>query len=117
MDGNNKNRLVELRKALNSMKQGEFAQKLGIKQSTWANIETGINPLADRYIRLICLTFGVSEQWLRTGEGNMFTTEDPDTTEFLKIYRALPSSFRKLFLEYGRFLIEQQNSISQPTNP
>jgi transcriptional regulator with XRE-family HTH domain len=109
------NRLVELRKALNSMKQGEFAQKLGVKQSTWANIETGVNPLSDRYIRLISLTFGVSELWLRTGEGEIFTTEDPDTDEFLKIYRALPPPFRKLFLEYGHLLIEQQAAISQST--
>jgi transcriptional regulator with XRE-family HTH domain len=105
------NRLIALRKALN-LKQGEFAKKLSVKQSTWANIETGANPLSDRYIRLICLTFNVSEQWLRSGEGDMFITEDPAVDEFLDIYRALSPPFRKMFLEYGRFLIEQQNRMS-----
>ena len=35
-------------------------------------IENGVNGTTDQTIRSICREFGVSEQWLRTGEGDMF---------------------------------------------
>ena len=35
-------------------------------------IENGVNGTTDQTIRSICREFGVSEQWLRTGEGEMF---------------------------------------------
>jgi transcriptional regulator with XRE-family HTH domain len=108
------NRITLLRKALN-LNQTKFAQKLGLTQSTVSGWAIGKASITEQNIKLISLTFNVNELWLRTGEGEMFTTEDPDTDEFLKIYRALPTPFRKLFLEYGRLLIEQQAAISQST--
>jgi phage repressor protein C with HTH and peptisase S24 domain len=74
--------------------------------------ETTTANITEQNIKMICLIFHVSEQWLRTGEGEMFTSEDPDTEEFLEIYRSLSPPLRKMFLEYGRFLIEQQARVS-----
>jgi transcriptional regulator with XRE-family HTH domain len=107
------NRVALLCKTL-KLTQSEFAKELGLTQSTVSGWTTGKSKFTESNIRLICFTFHVSEHWLRTGEGQMFTSEDPDTTEFLEIYRVLSPPFRKMFLEYGRFLIEQQNSMSIP---
>ena len=59
------------------MNQTEFANRLKMAQNTYSHIETGKNPLTDKNISLICLTFGVNENWLRTGCGEMFTNPSP----------------------------------------
>ena len=64
-------RLRKLRKTLD-MTQQEFAEKLGIKRSTMATYESGRNEPIDAVISLICREFNVSEEWLRTGKGDMF---------------------------------------------
>lgn len=65
-----KNRLKELRQSLD-MNQDEFAKKLGVGRSTIANYEAGTREPVSSIVSLICDRFGVSEKWLRTGEGRM----------------------------------------------
>lgn len=64
-------RLKKLRKTLD-MTQQEFANKLGVKRNTVGQWECGINPLTDQTILSICREFNVNEEWLRTGNGDMF---------------------------------------------
>nr|DAO38378.1 MAG TPA: Repressor protein CI [Caudoviricetes sp.] len=64
-------RLKDLRKALN-LTQQEFADRIGIKRNSFANYETGRNTPIDAIIKSICREFKVNEEWLRTGEGDMF---------------------------------------------
>ena len=66
-----KDRLKKLRKTLD-MTQQEFADSIGIKRSTMATYESGRNEPIDAVISLICRQHGVNENWLRTGEGEMF---------------------------------------------
>jgi len=68
-----KDRLKELRKCL-GLTQQEFADRLGIKRAAIANYEAGRNIPVDSVYRLICREFSVSESWLRTGEGEMFSS-------------------------------------------
>lgn len=53
------------------MTQGEFAEKIGLSRNYIAMIEIGQREPSDRTIADICRVFGVSELWLRTGEGDM----------------------------------------------
>ena len=64
-------RIKELRKNL-KLTQQEFADALNIKRGAVANYEIGRNEPIDAVISLICKTFNVNEEWLRTGEGEMF---------------------------------------------
>lgn len=64
-------RIKELRQAL-GLTQQKFADALGVKQNTIAQYECGRNAPIDAVISLICREFGVSETWLRNGEGEMF---------------------------------------------
>ena len=64
------NRIKTIRTTAN-LTQQEFADKLGIKRGTIANYELGRNEPIDAVIRMICQEFGISEKWLRTGEGDM----------------------------------------------
>lgn len=60
-----------------NLNQSEFAEYLGIGQAALSSLEKGIRNVTDRNIFLICENFNVNENWLRTGEGDMFI--QPDT--------------------------------------
>ena len=65
-------RIKKLRKALD-LTQQEFADRLGIKRNTVATYERGNSDPSDSAVVLICREFNVSEIWLRTGKGEMFS--------------------------------------------
>lgn len=65
------NRIRELRKHFN-LTQAAFGERIAVKANTITNYEAGHRVPSDSIIRSICLEFGVSEMWLRTGEGEMF---------------------------------------------
>ena len=70
-------RIKLLRKKL-ELTQTEFAQKIGLSQNYVWMIERGDRCPSDRTIADICREFDVSEDWLRTGEGEMFIQLTPD---------------------------------------
>lgn len=75
----NKN-LKKLRKRL-ELTQQEFANCIGVKRNTVATYETGKSNPSDAAVTLICRTFNVNEEWLRTGAGgdeNMFVKLSED---------------------------------------
>ena len=73
-------RLKLLRKAL-KLNQLEFAEKIQIGRSTLAGYENGLTNMTDRSIRDICRVFYVNEDWLRTGEGDMFKSKNNTNEE------------------------------------
>lgn len=69
--GNVGNRIKQLRKEL-GITQEEFSRRIGVKRNTIANYELGRNDPVDSVLSLICREYGVREEWLRTGEGDMY---------------------------------------------
>lgn len=70
-------RIKNIRQALGKTQQ-EFADSIGLKRNTIATYEMGKSIPSDRTIADICREFGVSEEWLRTGQGEMFVQISPD---------------------------------------
>lgn len=70
-------RIKELRKQLD-MNQTEFGARIGVKQTTIAGYENGLRTPLDTVVTSICKEFGVSEWWLRNGEGEMFAEVEDD---------------------------------------
>jgi len=66
-----KDRIKKIRKELD-LTQQEFAERIGSKRNTIAKYETNTNVPSAAVISLICREFNVNENWLRTGEGEMF---------------------------------------------
>lgn len=64
-------RIKELRKYL-GLTQAEFGEKIAMRQTGVAWLESGDRKITDRVITTICAVFGVDETWLRTGDGEMF---------------------------------------------
>ena len=93
------NRIKELRQAL-GLTQQEFADRIGVKRGAIANYEIGRNA-SDTSVALICREFGVSEHWLRTGEGEMFVrlSREEEITKFLMtVIRDPDSEFQRQLL-------------------
>lgn len=84
-----KDRIRLLRKEL-KLNQTDFGERIGVKQASVAGYEAGIRTPLDAVITSICREFNVSEDWLRTGKGEMFlpTTRDDEiakmTTDLFK---------------------------------
>lgn len=64
-------RIKELRKTL-GLSQEAFAERLGLKGSAVSLVECGRRNVTTQNINAICREFGVNEEWLRTGSGDMF---------------------------------------------
>lgn len=63
-------RIKEIR-AAKGLTMEQFGARIGLGKSAVNKIEKGINGTTDQTIQSICREFGVSEVWLRTGEGQM----------------------------------------------
>lgn len=63
----------------------EFAERLNVTQPYISKLSNGGSIPSDRTILDICREFSVSEDWLRTGEGEMFTpiTRDEQIASFV----------------------------------
>lgn len=68
-----KERLKQLRKVLD-LNQKSFGEPLHLSGNGISNYEQGARPLTDRTIADICRVYNVNEEWLRTGNGEMFSS-------------------------------------------
>lgn len=66
---------TRLKAVRNTLKktQSEFGSMCGKSRDAIANYETGRVVPDDAFIKLLSVKFNVNEQWLLTGEGEMFT--------------------------------------------
>ena len=70
-------RIKKVRKEL-GLTLDKFGERIGIQKATLSKIENGYVTLTERNITTICREFNVNENWLRTGEGEMFTEIDEE---------------------------------------
>lgn len=63
-------RVREVRKSL-GLTLEKFGEKIGMKKNSVSQIENGKNNVTDANIKSICREFGINEEWLRTGSGEM----------------------------------------------
>lgn len=77
-----------------------FAERVKVSQQHISRLAKDGTP-SDRTIVDICREFGVSEQWLRTGEGEMFVrlSREEEITKFLMtVIRDPDSEFQRQLL-------------------
>lgn len=70
-------RIKEVRKAL-GLTQEKFGEKIGMKKNSLSNAESGINSVSNQLRIAVCREYHVNENWLRTGEGEMFEGRTSD---------------------------------------
>ena len=105
-------RIRHLRHTLN-MSQVEFAKAIYISNGYIAELECEHRRVNDRIIHLISLTFGVSEKWLKTGEGEMFQkTSEERLHRMTSLFRELPPKFQDYVMQQIEQLLKTTNNDS-----
>lgn len=102
-------RIKAIRNAL-KMNQKEFAKHLGLGQSTLAMIEVGKRTFSDKHVKVICATFNVNEEWLRTGKGEMFNSSLYEN-ELIEIFDNLNPETQQYLLVMAKELLSTQKKL------
>lgn len=110
-------RIKELRKAL-GLSGEKFGAKIGLTRMAISNLENGRYNLTEANILAICREFNVNEDWLRTGNGEMFNAVSsiplddlvkdlsPIEVDILKAYFSLDKDVRKKAIEHFKKVLE-----------
>lgn len=110
-----KERLKKLRKTLD-LTQQEFAGKLKVPRNTIGGYEVGKSNPSDAAVNNICNIFNVNEDWLRTGNGEMFIelTRDEQIEHFVgNVLKSEEDSFKKKFISMLSALDESDWEVLQ----
>jgi transcriptional regulator with XRE-family HTH domain len=102
-------RVKRVRVALN-MTQVNFSRVLSLSSGYLAGVETGKRKVNDRIVKLTCSSFGVSEQWLRSGEGGMFAEKaDPLFAKLAGLFKELSPQYQQYIFKQIDLLLEMQS--------
>ena len=92
-------RIKEIRKTKN-LTQTEFGTVLGVSRAVINTWERGAVSPNDMAIQMLCVKFGVNEEWLVNGIGEMFP-EKTSEEELIEAFGAIlndDDTFRKKFI-------------------
>ena len=99
MDYSINQRIKELRGKI-GLNQRDFSNHLSLSGGYIAGIEVNLRKVNDRLIKLIVSQFGVNEEWLRLGKGEMFVKKKTDekAVRVLSLFNDLPPHFQDVVL-------------------
>ena len=102
-------RIVQIRRILKKS-PGDFARDLSISRSYVYGLEKKHRLANDRIIKLVSMTFGVNEHWLKTGKGTMFNDPDSETRRKIEIlFDKLRPDFQEYVIRHIDLLLELQD--------
>jgi transcriptional regulator with XRE-family HTH domain len=107
-------RIKKVRESLD-LSQRTFSKLLSASGGYIAGIEVGLRRANARLIKLIVSEFGVSEDWLRTGKGEMFSKigTDEKSTRLLSLFNDLPSRYQDVIFGLIDLLRKTKESESE----
>lgn len=76
-----------------------FGKKLGVGKTAIYKIEKRENSLTDRMLKSICREFNVNEDWLRSGEGDMYLPVEDEVAEIVSRLLEDSNPFYDLILD------------------
>ena len=104
-----KERIKKLRQEL-GVSQDEFGRRLGVTRGAVTNIELNKVEPKPLFVDLICREFNVNEEWLRTGEGEMFKPKSRNEELFEFVTNAIgePTGIQAKLLSIMARLTDEQ---------
>ena len=97
-------RIKAIRKSL-KLTQEDFGSRVGVKGNTIGNYELSLRNPSDAVIHSICREFNVNENWLRTGEGEMFLPPTDELGDLVgRLVADRSSEFNSIILDIMRSL-------------
>nr|DAH23230.1 MAG TPA: hypothetical protein [Caudoviricetes sp.] len=117
-------RIKELRKTL-GLTLDKFGDRIGVGKTAISKIENGDRSVTDQMFKSICREFNVREEWLRSGNGEMFVqmSRDEEISSFVDfIQQGCTDSFKKRFIKVlasldesdWKFIEEKAIELCQP---
>ena len=117
-------RIKELRKTL-GLTLDKFGDRIGVGKTAISKIENGDRSVTDQMFKSICREFNVREEWLRSGNGEMFVqmSRDEEIASFVNsIQQGCTDSFKKRFIKVlasldesdWKFIEEKAIELCQP---
>jgi transcriptional regulator with XRE-family HTH domain len=103
-------RIKETRQNLD-MTQKQFAERIAVSISYLSDMERSDSKVNDRVIRLVSMEFGISEHWIRTGEGGMYSDFSAvRLAKMTSLFKTLPPKPQELAIALLSTLIEHHNA-------
>ncbi|MDR1505797.1 MAG: helix-turn-helix domain-containing protein [Treponema sp.] len=98
-------RVIEIRKTL-GYSQRQFSEAIKLSRSCEAGIEIKRRKVNDRLVKMICLTYGVNEEWLKTGKGEMFdVSKDPRLERIIRNFNKMTPLLQDYVMEHIDWLV------------
>jgi transcriptional regulator with XRE-family HTH domain len=109
MIANVRERLIAIRNAL-GLSQRDFCKGIFLSQSYYAQLENESKPINDRICTLICSVYGISKDYMLTGEGEIFSDNmaDIQLNQLLEVFNELDPPFRDYTVIQIKNLLEAQ---------
>ncbi|MDR3341511.1 MAG: helix-turn-helix domain-containing protein [Treponema sp.] len=102
-------RIKQVREALN-LSQVQFSKVISLSSGYLAGVEVEKRKANDRIIKLICSSFSVNKEWLKTGEGEMFNQNpEEEFTKLVTLFRELEPRFQNYILKQIDLLLTLQD--------
>ena len=123
-------RVREIRKSV-KLTMEKFGERLGVGKVAISCIESGKNNVTEQTLKVICREFNISEEWLRTGKGDMYDILIDDFTlvisdlieksdpvydviiDILKTYRTLDDKSKTVI---QNFILQLTDTIENKDN-
>ncbi|MCL2138818.1 MAG: helix-turn-helix domain-containing protein [Treponema sp.] len=104
-------RFIKIRKEFGPT-QEKFGKRLGFSDGSISLIEAGKTSINEKHIKLISGVLGISEEWLRSGEGETYKDgKAPSEDAMLEMFRALSPEGRRLVLDYVNVVLKNEKAM------
>ena len=106
-------RFQQIRKTL-KLSQGEFGSRLGVTAAAISRIENAQRALTTQMVKVTCKEFGVDENWLLTGNGDMndeHLESKKNIQEALKLLEDLTPPLQNYAILQMKNLLDVQKTI------
>lgn len=103
-------RVKEIRKSL-SLTLEKFGSRLGVGKTAISKIEKGENNLSPQMFKMICREFRVNDEYLESGNGEMFAEASQDAIDELCAQYSLDAFDRVLIQEYLKMPAESRKAL------
>lgn len=74
-------------------------------------MKIGKAPITERTIIAICAKFNVNENWLKTGQGEMFNIQEKNKEEFFEIFKNLHPVLQDFLIKTAKNLLDAQSKF------
>jgi transcriptional regulator with XRE-family HTH domain len=94
--------------------QRDFAKRIYISQSLYAELELNKRTLNNRIIHLIAVQFNVNKNYIKCGAEPMFTTEPPDMNleHLIEIFDELDELLQDYLLLQAKEILKIQHTLT-----